>query len=231
MPSVPEVLAVPVGPCPVGCGEEHQVQVTVVYAPGPAPILFGGKVPDRTRNIDVSCPVNGRSFQVPIALPEAADRHARSIVGLVMPSADVAQPATFVGDTAEEGSVTDWRDTEYQDWIKNSVTAGRDFCKAMVTASAGAVPVYFVLLKYLGFEHAARGWSALAVVPPVLLLATTAVFADALRPRWEQVDLSAFAAYRHRRIRAIALRTNVGMAMFVAALAAASVLALALIRP
>jgi hypothetical protein len=223
---MPEVLDLSIGPCPVGCGEDHDVQVTIVYEAGPAPLVFGGTANVVDRVIDVSCPLNGELFPVSVPLPAADRRSVRSIVGLVGSAAGEPARATSV----DEDRTADWRDTEYQEWIRNSGGTGRDFCKAMVTATAGAVPVYFVLLKYLGFDHAMRGWLAIAVVPPVLFLAATIVFADALRPRGEHVDREAFVAYRQRRLRAMDVRIKVGMAMFSTAVAAASILALALIR-
>jgi hypothetical protein len=93
-------------------------------------------------------------------------------------------------------------DNEFSEWMQNSRTMALEFCKTMLSTSAGAIPIYFAVLKYLGFdkvEHTAL--SNITILPPVLFLAGGILYVLALLPRYEEVSLDDFGGFRARRLK------------------------------
>ena len=74
----------------------------------------------------------------------------------------------------------------------DSINAGRDFCKTMITVSIGAIPVYLALLEFfLGKDKNGTLWinGITYLVPPALFLIATAVFSYCYFPRVRRVSL------------------------------------------
>ena len=151
--------------CP-HCDQHHDYAVELKRAP----LVFGGGSDEVA--IAVSCPTTGKPIQTVITVP--ADEE---FVRVVTRSADerTQEPA--------EATAGDSQD-EYSDWVKSSRETGVDFGKTMLTASSGAIAIYFAILNYLGTSTAPRSAvGVLGALPPILFLAATATFALALRPR------------------------------------------------
>jgi hypothetical protein len=221
--------------CPAGCGDGHLVRVTIVREEAPQRVLTFGGAGESSMNLDVSCPVTGAIFSIQVPRGTGAIRSAVALALHLDDEAEGPVPAAPVspapaGEPVPVTSDTSWQDQEWLEWIKNTPGVARDFCKAMVTATAGAVPVYFALLKYLGLAQAQPGWFWTASIPPVFLLAACLVFADGLRPRAEYITETGFVAYRERRLRAMRVRINLGMTLFSGAVGMTIVLALTLMN-
>ncbi len=56
----------------------------------------------------------------------------------------------------------------------------------MVTTAAGAIPIYYGILKYLSTGTTSSGNRPLNTLPPILFLAATLTFALAARPQLER---------------------------------------------
>jgi hypothetical protein len=71
----------------------------------------------------------------------------------------------------------------------------------MLTSSTGAIAVYFAVQKYLGLEKANNTTLAqTAILPPVMFLVAGIFFVLALRPRYDNIPLEDFPAFRERRL-------------------------------
>jgi hypothetical protein len=189
--------------CP-HCGHQHDYAVELKSAP----LVFGGGS-DEVR-IAVSCPATGKPFQTVIGVP-ANEEFVRVITGSAADQVP-EQPGPVISDSHDE----------YSEWVKSSRDTGVDFGKTMLTASSGAIAVYFAVLQYLGISKVSRSTAGvLAVLPPILFLAATTVFALALRPRLAPVTLGSFPSFRDERLRQLNRLLLFGTALFVFALAVA----------
>ena len=106
----------------------------------------------------------------------------------------------------------------FQVWVKNSRKVAFDFCKTMLSTSTGAIPIYFAVLKYIGFEKI--GQTALGkftVLPPVLFLLAAILYVLALRPRYDAVAPDEFNTFRARRLEQLNQYITWGSATFVGA--------------
>jgi hypothetical protein len=201
--------------CP-HCQQSHVFQVLVrarvTAAPGTP--LFGGGRPATT--LAFTCPVTRRIISEPVPdLPEG------EVVGI-----DSTDRSTTVAPSGS-GAAASPVDLEFAEWIKASRTTALDFCKSMLAASTGAVPVYFAVLKYLGTETAKASWfSIIAAAPPLLFLAAAIVFALALRPRYGVVKRDNFEEFRRMRLEQLNRSMLTGLVLFSSALLIAIVLAL-----
>jgi hypothetical protein len=75
--------------------------------------------------------------------------------------------------------------------LVESIKVGRDFCQYMVGASAGSIPVYLGLLKFLLPEHykLAPQSAMLLVVPTLVFLGAATIFAVGYFPTAEHISL------------------------------------------
>lgn len=200
-----------VEPCPQ-CGARHDYAIELRQGP----LMFGGSADQRVVTT-ADCPTTGQLFETTITVPASDD-----FVRIVKPSESGAHSAAAT-DSAVAAPAQP-QGGEYDDWLRASRDRGIDFGKTMLTASSGAVAVYFAVLNYLGSSHAARSVTgALSVAPPVLFLAATAAFALALKPHLAPVPRERFSAFRDERLRHLDRWMQSGLALFIAALVVALV--------
>jgi hypothetical protein len=207
--------------CPL-CGRQHAISLRVRTKTTTAPLLFGGTP---TVDPEAMCPVTREMFSISPRLGEddelvevlGASVQADELTAADGPAGKEADgPA---GKEADGPAGKEADDTEYADWLKASRGIAIDFCKTMLTSSAGAIAIYFAILKYLGtetFTTSTTGW--LSAVPPVLFLASVATFALGLRPRLAAVHEKDFPAFRAKRMEQLNLFLTAGMVLFLVGL-------------
>jgi hypothetical protein len=176
--------------------------------------LFGG-TGDGLRKSEVlfTCPETKEKFSQTVPNPADAE-----IVGLASEE-DIAAAARAAAapPTSAKG--------EFEEWVKKSRDAAVDFCKLMLSASTGGIPIYFAVLKYAGFEKiGGTALSKFAVLPPVLLLSAAILYVLALRPRFESVLPDDFGAFRRRRLEQLNRFIIAGATVFAVALGLAIVM-------
>jgi hypothetical protein len=204
--------------CPA-CDRAHdyrllvEVDEEVVTFSGPADEAAG-----HVRwSIQFRCPKKNKEFSHDIPVPVSPGQTVQRVTSQ---SSDEAPPATH----------EDWRDAELKEWIKTSAATVRDFCRTMITSVLAAVPVYFVILKFLGFETVrGEGWRLLAIGPPFLLLASLLAFVLALRPVWARVDRATLAQIREKRLNSLNRNLSIGLTLFGLAVVSAVVVFLLLV--
>jgi len=92
--------------------------------------------------------------------------------------------------------------------LVDSIDAGRDFCKFMISLAITGIPVYIALLKLAGAEDLRMKRGHLLIVPPVLLLISVLVYILGYFPRSgamsldivEDIDVSRSRLLRHRLV-------------------------------
>ena len=90
----------------------------------------------------------------------------------------------------------------------------------MLTTCAASIPVYFGIIKYLGFEKASGTVvSRLAVFPPVLFLVCILVFVLSLQPAYGEISRGEFTGFRNHRLRKLRRLTRTGTFIFLFAVA------------
>jgi len=186
-----EIKSFSVDKCPI-CDQHHDF---LIKEEQKTPVLgiraLAGPVTDT--KLTFICPITHRAFQkiVPCSPPYEA-------VGVFDPN--------------NKGS-------EYDDWVKNSVSNGTDYGKTMITISAGAVAVYFSVLQYLNLKTMSGttlGGSN-SIFPPILFLLAVVVFAFALIPHFNYVTEKEFGEIRNRRIKCLFWAIFIGTVIFVVA--------------
>jgi len=65
------------------------------------------------------------------------------------------------------------------------LAGAQDFAKSMVSTAAGAIPLYYGILKYLGLGSAGMVGRRLSIAAPLAFLAASVAFALAARPQWQ----------------------------------------------
>ena len=206
MPSDPDLRRInhEIAECP-HCGERHVFSVLVRLRGQPV-MLFGG--PGGPSLLAFTCPRTKKVISAAVPDPPNAE-----IVG---PAEDDRTVPELESEPASEtATLPSAAEQEYADWIKASRATAIDFCKTMLTAATGAVPVYFAVLKYLGADAVGGSWfSRVGAVPPLLFLAAAIVLALALRPRLGWIQETDFASFRTRRLRQLNRDILVGLALF-----------------
>lgn len=207
-----------VEPCP-RCGDRHDYSVELRHAP----LIFGGG--ERAITTTARCMSTGNVFETRVEV-RADEEFVRIVDAASLPNGDPLHvgdidPATCNAPSASE---TTEADDEFDDWIKESRDPGLDFGKTMLTASSGAIAVYFAVLNYLGTAKAGRSVTGLlSVASPVVFLAATGVFAIALRPHLAPVSRQDFSSFRAAALRRISRYNAIGLALFLVALVLALV--------
>lgn len=140
---------------------------------------------------------------------------------LVAVSSQEQTPEDAAARELPDPSPPSWEDAEFTEWIKNSSSTARDFCRTMITTCSAAIPVYFAVLKYLGFETVGGGWLAASILPPVLLLAAGLAFVLGLRPTFSPVPRAEFATYRDMVLQRINRHIGIGLSLFALAISLA----------
>jgi hypothetical protein len=101
--------------------------------------------------------------------------------------------------------------------LVNSISISMEFCKYMVSLSTGAIPIYLALLKFALPEEYTFSFQqgAIAILPPVLLLAATILFALGCYPQAGSFSLDVPAEIERERDRAIKVRAKTTLAGFI----------------
>jgi len=216
--------------CP-HCGQQHEYIVELK----PAPLLFGSS-PDSPVSGDgasqiqiaVSCPTTGLPVETTLDVPGNEEfvrvvPLAPSAPGQLVSAGPAAPARPDAGPgPPETAAPADDNPDEYAEWVKSSRDTAVDFGKTMLTASSGAVAVYFAVLQYLGTSTLPKSpGGVLSALPPVLFLAAAAVFALALRPRLSAVTRRQFQSFRDDRLRQLNQLLVIGTGLFIVALAVA----------
>jgi hypothetical protein len=207
--------------CP-RCGKHHVFPLQARSRDSGKPVLLFGGPPARL-NLAFICPETQELFTE--AIPDLPDREIIGPDDPFRPSSE-GPPAAPVRVAAPAVQA------EFAEWIKGSRAIATDFCKTLLTASSGAIPVYFAVLKYLGVETARGSWFAMiGIVPPLLFLSAIIVFAMALRPRLAPVTEQEFAEFRARRLAQLNRFLIIGLGLFAAGIVLAIVLCFHALSP
>jgi hypothetical protein len=200
-----------VDPCPI-CGKAHTYKLKVSEN---KVLLFGGGRNEAL--IEFTCLATNQTFQR--AIPVQAGGEIEVLESGT--DTDIAQSASATAKAPSMGA-------EFEEWIKNSRSVALDFCKTMISISAGAIPVYFAVLNYLGFEKVSGTQLAqiqlgqiqlgqVAILPPILYLAALLVCVLALRPPLAALSANEFAAFRESRLNQLNRFIIIGTSLFVVA--------------
>jgi hypothetical protein len=177
--------------CP-RCGKSHPVKLKgyLKESAGQKIPLFGGPGTKKERlpEMLLICPETQKKFTHQIPQEDGVE-----IVGLASETdLTLAAAARSANPTVK---------SDLDEWAKKSRDVAIDFCKTMLSASTGGIPLYFAVLKYLGFEKISDiAVSRFAVVPPMLFLSAAILYVLALRPRHELVTPLEFDAFRAKRL-------------------------------
>ncbi len=205
--------------CP-RCGGSHEfpILVRIKVCKKPAVPIFAGEPP--TTKLAFICPTTRDVIEVSVPNPSDGE-----VVGPA--TADDAPTDSLQDELLSRGAI----EAEYTEWVKVSRATAVDFCKTMITASIGAVPIYFALLKYLGAEAAASSiLSRIGGLPPLLFLISTIIFALALRPRLAWVNERGFGEFRAARLKWLNIYMLGGLAVFAIAIVIAIALGVRLLK-
>ena len=201
----PAVLVHVVDPCP-RCQKRHEFPLEVRQG---IPVFGGGP---QEVEVALICPKTGLAFTTRVLKPQS---------GEIVPPASVPAGSPL---PHQPGSTTGV-DLGFAEWVKGSRAIALEYCKTMLTASSGAVGVYFAVLKYLGIDAIDGTLQRRAAgVPPLLFLAAVLAFAAALRPTYQVVTEVTFPAFRAERLARLDRFALAGTVLFVAAVALAIVL-------
>ncbi|MEV0037093.1 hypothetical protein [Streptomyces sp. NPDC050804] len=169
--------------------------------------------------VQLLCPETRRSFESRITIG-SNERFLR-----------IADP--HAADHVTGATPTDTADTEPAEWTRSSRQTATEYCRTMLTASSGAVPVHFALLQYLNVSALNGGWTARwAAVPALFFVLAAAAFALAQRPRLVQLADSSAAALdvlRRSTLRRIDRLARWGTTLFLMGTAGALVAFVALL--
>lgn len=173
--------------CPK-CGKPHhfKLKVSVPAKADEKVRMFGGT--GGGSEVLFTCPHTNTKFTQSVPNPPDGE-----IVGLASET-DIAQASAAMLTPSPV-------DDEFAEWIKNSRKTAVDFCKIMLSISTGGIPVYFTVLKYIGFENmSGTALAKFTILPTVFFLVAAMLYVLALRPRYEAVAQKDFNAFRARRL-------------------------------
>lgn len=182
------------------------------------------------RKADAPVPVFGgtgdgvRKVEVPFTCPETRKKFSREIPNPA--DGEIVGPASEedIAAAARAAAATPPSRGEFEEWEKRSRDVAVDFCKLMLSASTGGIPVYFAILKYAGFERVSNALlSKLAILTPLLLLSAAILYVLALRPRFESILPGDFSDFRRRRLEQLNRFIIAGTTAFAVALGLAIV--------
>lgn len=100
--------------------------------------------------------------------------------------------------------------------LLDSIDTGREFCKFMVTAPIGAIPVYLALAGLLFPDHYRPDVrdAVVLLVPPVVLLISTVVAALGYVPRHSVISVEILEEIEDARNKLIFWRRRLGLLAF-----------------
>lgn len=156
--------------------------------------MFGGpgedeEAEERTIELLFTCPITKKKFTHSVPEVEGVE-----VIGLASEE-DIALVANLASKPSHDNS-------EFEEWTKKSRETALDFCKMMLSTSTGGIPLYFGILKYIGFEKIGNTvLSKFAILPPMLFLAAAILYVIASRPQYELVALNDFNNFRMKRLK------------------------------
>ncbi len=206
--------------CPE-CGESHVFTLAVKNDSAPAVPIFGGT---GGREIAFTCPKTHKLFTQVVANPPG-----REILGLADPAtlaaAAQAQPSAPIPAGPAASAPPIGGASDLADWVKSSRATALDYSKLMLSTSTGAIPLYFVVMKFIGIEKiSASIFSRAGIFPPLLFLLAGVFFVLALRPQYAMVAEADFAAFRKSRLEQLNRYITLGTALFILGMLLAVVL-------
>jgi hypothetical protein len=193
--------------CPVCC-ERHRF-ILEVHTVVP---IFGSSASSKTisKKIAFTCPKTKKLFTKVIPNPPGGE-----IIGLVQDT------LSLVLSSEQQSSDL----SEFLDWAKNSRSIAIDYCKIMLSTSTGAIPIYFAIQKYIGFEKISELSIARAgIIPPVMFLASSILFAIAIWPQYATITETEFTAFRAKRLNQLNQYIRAGTILFVISVCVAIIL-------
>jgi hypothetical protein len=187
---ITKILDYDLAACPK-CGKAHRFKLKVLVQPeGEEKVpMFGGTAASGGKSeVFFTCPDTNKNFTYLVP-----DSIGGEPIGLAS-EADIALATTKAQASSPSKS-------EFAEWVGKSRETALDFCKTMLSTSTGAIPLYFVVLKYIGFEKiGSTALSKFAILPPALYLVAAILYVLAMRPRYELVAQNDFNAFRTRRL-------------------------------
>ncbi|TVR84952.1 MAG: hypothetical protein EA409_00165 [Saprospirales bacterium] len=206
-----KIIDYEVAPCP-RCNEAHSFKLKGLAqrkAQEEVPIFGGTGATEETgrkSEILLTCPKTKKNFSYAVSEPTGL-----TIIGLAS-EVDIALATNTVPASSPIES-------DFEEWTKKSRDIALDFCKTMLSTSTGSIPIYFAILKYIGFEKIGSTiLSKFAVLPPILFLAAAIFYLFGLRPQYESVAPQTFNAFRKRRLKKLNRFITWGTAIFIGAL-------------
>ena len=180
-------------------------------ARGSATLLFGGAAdgptsPTRPERWDVSfiCPTSGEPFTDSVAITPPGPEPVTSVSSM---------------DPSSLKSV----DAEFVTWASKSADTGRGYGQALLTLTSTMIPTYFVVITFIvGTNDISGTLRLLTIIPPVLFILSIAVLGAAIRPSLKAVSPATFESFRARRLQAMATLVNVGLALSILGIIAAT---------
>ena len=176
--------------CPQ-CGKTHHFKLKVLVQPEveeKVPVFGGPGASGGKSKLLFTCPDSNKKFTH--LVPDAI---GGELIGLAS-EADIAL-------VASQAQASSSGKSEFTDWVGKSHDRALDFCKTMLSTATGAIPLYFAILKYIGFDKIGSTMlSKVAILPPVLFLVAAILYVLALRPRYELVAQNDFNAFRTKRL-------------------------------
>jgi len=207
---ITKIIDYEIAPCPK-CNKAHPFKLKGLVKQKmeeKVPMFGGTGVTEgtvRKSEILFICPDTKEKFSYQV--PEPVDIE---IIGLAS-EADIAMAINLI-------SAPSLIKSEFEEWAKKSRDTALDFSKTMLSASTASIPVYFAVLKYIGFQKIGRmALSKFAILPPMLFLIAAILYVLALCPRHELVAPSDFNAFRKRRLERLNQFIIYGTAIFIGA--------------
>jgi hypothetical protein len=182
--------------------------------------LFGGD--GNTWEVSYICPETGERSAATVAVSAPP---GLKILGVSASSARMAPVGALASSEIQieaSGELLKHADVAFEEWVKASASAPREYCKARLTSCTAAVPVFFAVMKFLGAETPSVRWLAwTGVVSPILFLAAAIGFMLALRPEYAELTKGEFADWQRDRVSSMNLRIRVATWLYGLAMATA----------
>lgn len=205
------------------------MRATAVLSEKPAAVVFGGGLERRAsaipRTQSLKCPRRNRLFDAELLIPAGLGEEVDSVEIETIAAEAPADGQAQAGESQAEPTTTepqrDWVADELAEWRKSSAATLRTYATTMLTTSSGGVPVYFAVLKYLGWEQAdfGAGLVAVSVLPPALLFLAALAFTLALRPSLStNLEPQDYLSLRNHRLTQMYQRASIGTLLFGSAL-------------
>jgi len=191
--------------CP-RCNRSHAFKLKALIEPKTEDkvLLFGGGSQSiREAEVLFTCPDTNKRFSWQVPQPPDGE-----ILG-------IAYGEEVAAGARDKSRASPSFPSDFDDWVSKSRDTAVNYCNLMLSASTGGIPVYFAVLKYIGYQSVGTGvFSKFAVLPPVLLLLAAILFVIALRPRFDAIRPDEFTAFRAHRLKELNRFMTIGSAIF-----------------